>query len=103
MGTEAFDVNDIDIASIRLEGVAPIRSSVEDVASLLAEPNESECLTEGPDGYNDLTLKFETQSIVEVLGVYNDGEVWELYLDGVLKDGTPIEGSDYVLILDKGK
>jgi hypothetical protein len=37
LGTEDFDVNQIDIASIRLEGVAPIRSSYEDVATPVAD------------------------------------------------------------------
>lgn len=35
LGTETFDVTQIDIASLRLETVAPIRSSLEDVATPL--------------------------------------------------------------------
>ena len=33
LGTEDFDATTVDPASIRLQGVAPIRSSVEDLAS----------------------------------------------------------------------
>jgi hypothetical protein len=103
LGTETFDVSKIDVASIRLEGIAPLRSAYEDVTTPVLDEAECSCTTEGPDGYMDLTLKFETQSILEVLGDLNDGDVWELYLDGVFKDGTPFEGSDCVLILDKDK
>jgi hypothetical protein len=59
LGTGDFDVTDIDVASISLEGVDPIRSSVEDV-------------------------------------------VVELTLTGVLLDGTPIEETDCIVVLDRG-
>ena len=48
-------------------------------------------------------LKFDTQEIVEELGELNDGEVLPLILTGVDIDGTPIEGSDCVVIIQKGK
>ncbi len=102
-GTETVDVNDIDIVSIQLAGVSPIRSNYEDVATPLVDPDECECSTEGPDGYMDLTLKFETQAIADALGEAYDGEEFILYLTGYLYDGTPIEGSDCVRILNKGK
>jgi hypothetical protein len=38
LGTADFDVNTIDAASIRLAGVAPVRSTVEDVATPVADP-----------------------------------------------------------------
>jgi len=105
LGSEDFDVNAIDIASIRLEGVAPIRSSYEDVATPVSDGNQCECNTEGPDGYTDLTLKFKTREIVEALliehGELVDGEELVLTLTGELSDATPIEGTDCVLILGK--
>ncbi|MHC4736596.1 MAG: right-handed parallel beta-helix repeat-containing protein [Planctomycetota bacterium] len=61
LGSEDFDVSSIDVASIRLAGVAPIRSSYEDVATPVSDSNECECSTEGPDGFPDLTLKFENR------------------------------------------
>ena len=55
VGELIFDVNTVDIASIRLENIAPIRSKYDDVAtSLLDKQDECECTTLGPDGYTDL-------------------------------------------------
>jgi hypothetical protein len=104
LGTGDFDVTTIDPASIRLEGVASIRSKVEDVSTPVWDPQyECDCTTEGKDGFDDLTLKFNTREIVEVLGEVTDGEVLELTLTGELTDGTPIEGKDCIIIISKGK
>jgi len=103
LGSEDFDVNSIDAASIRLADVAPIRSSFEDVATPVADGNECECTTEGPDGYTDLTLKFKTQEIVEKLinayGELAGGQMLSLTLTGALYDGTLIEGTDCVRLV----
>ncbi len=104
LGTEDFDVTEIDLASIRLAGVAPIRSSIEDVSTpLLEKQDECDCITEGEDGIDDLTLKFDTQEIVSALGELADGDELVLTLTGELSDGTPIEGEDCIIILSKGK
>lgn len=108
LGTADFDVTQVDIASVRLEGIDPIRSSFEDVATPF-EPFTSkedcslDCTEEGPDGHMDLTLKFYTQEVVEVLGEVSDGDCLVLKLMGVQYDGTSIEGEDVVVILKKGK
>ncbi len=102
-GSETVDVYDIDIDSIQLAGVSPIRSNYEDVATGLVDPIECECSTEGPDGYIDLTLKFEIQAIADALGEAYDGEEFILYLTGYLYDGTPIEGSDCIIVRRKGR
>jgi len=104
LGTEDFDVTTIDPASIRLEGVAPIRSKVEDVSTPVWDPQyDCECTTEDEDGFDDLILKFDSREIVEVLGEVTDGEVLELTLTGELTDGTPIEGKDCIIVIRKGK
>jgi hypothetical protein len=103
LGSEDFDVSSIDVASIRLAGVAPIRSSYEDVATPVSDSNECECSTEGPDGFLDLTLKFETQRIVEAIGEVDHGDELTLELTGVLSYETHIEGSDCVIIRGKHK
>jgi len=103
LGSEDFDVSSIDVASIRLSGIAAIRSSFEDVETPLVDANECECSTEGPDGFLDLTLKFETQMIVEAIGEVDHGDELVLELTGVLSDETPIEGSDCVIIRGRHK
>jgi hypothetical protein len=42
LGAEDFDVTAVDIASVRLAGVAPIRSSFEDVATPLDDDSDSD-------------------------------------------------------------
>jgi WD40 repeat protein len=103
LGSEDFDVNTFDMASIRLAGVAPIRSSYEDVATPLSDSNECECPTEGTDGFLDLTLKFKTEDIVEAIGEVDHGDELMLELAGVLSDETPIYGSDCIIIRGKHK
>ncbi|MHC4692137.1 MAG: hypothetical protein ACYS67_05290 [Planctomycetota bacterium] len=103
LGSEDFDVNIIDVASIQLAGVEPIRSSYEDVAAPVSDGNDCNCITEGPDGFLDLTLKFKTQDIVATLGEVNHNDLLELQLDGVLHDETLIEGGDCVIIHGKHK
>lgn len=105
LGSEEFDVNTIDVASIALTGASPIRSSFEDVSAIVSDGNECECTTAGPDGYTDLTLKFATQAIVDEL-VRNWGElvhdqVLTLTLTGLLFDETAIEGGDCVVVRGK--
>jgi hypothetical protein len=103
LGSEEFDVSSIDVTSIRLAGVAPIRSSYEDVSTSVSDSNECECSTQGPDGFTDLKLKFETQKIVETIGEVSHGDELVLELTGVLSDETPIEGSDCIIIRGKHK
>jgi hypothetical protein len=102
LGTEDFDVTQIDTASIRLEGAAPIRSIIEDVSTpLLDKQDECDCASEGEDGFDDLTLKFDTQEVVSAPGEVADGDELVLTLTGKFSDGRPIEGKDCMTILLK--
>lgn len=97
LGTAGFDVNNVDLASLRLAGVAPIRSAYDDVAG----PFGGElcgCNNAGPDGFVDLMLHFDTRDIINAIGPLPSGER-VLTLTGTLLDGTPIEGKDCVVIL----
>jgi hypothetical protein len=103
LGQADFDVAMIDPESLLMEGVAPLRSSFEDVAAPNApEAEPCDCNDDGPDGYTDLTLKFRTQEIVEALGDVFDGETRALTITGVTVDGVAFEGTDCVRILKKG-
>lgn len=104
LGTLAFDVTDIDIASVRLEGVAPIRSRLKDKSSpVVPPPTECECTTEGRDGFIDLCLKFDKKEILSALGEVDVGDSFVLTLTGSLNDGTPVEGRDCIVMTQKGK
>ena len=105
LGSEDFDVNSIDAASIRLLDVAPVRSNYEDVSAPVIDGNECDCTEEGPDGYTDLTLKFETEEIVavitDVVPDVNGDDILALQLTGALTDETAIQGVDCVVIRGK--
>jgi hypothetical protein len=62
-------------------------------------PNQ--CTTAGPDGQNDLNLKFDAKPLLEKLGAVTNKEVRVLSLTGELDDGTPIKGKDVVFINKK--
>lgn len=107
LGSATLDVNDIDVATLALEGVAPVRSAIEDVAApfggaIQDPPQRDDCTTAGPDGFDDLTLKFPTKDLAAALGAVNDGDVLVLTLTGQLTNGTSIEGVDVVWIRKKG-
>jgi len=97
LGTEDFDVNEIDPKSVRLEGIPSKGSKLKDVATP-DQLEENGCNDFGPDGYTDLTLKFKNQEIIKALGDVSLGEVLTLELSGNLKDGTPFAGEDVVVI-----
>ncbi len=104
LGSDDFDVNDIDVSTVQLAGVDPLRSSVEDVTAPVGDPKEEcECTTDGPDGFDDLTLKFNNQLIVDALGAVADGDVVALEITGELLDGTPFAGSDCIIVKAKAK
>lgn len=114
LGTEDFDVTQVDPASIVLTmeglevGVAPLRWSPEDVATPYTGEEDGcyACTEEGPDGYLDLTLKFKMQEVIETLGLdeFNDGDCVMLKLTGNLTEdfgSTPFSGEDVIRIIEK--
>jgi hypothetical protein len=102
LGGPGFDVAAIDPSTVTLEGVPALRSSVEDVGTPVGDGEDCECTEAGADGYPDLTLKFDTQAVVQALGAVDDGDVLVLTLSGSLTNGFPIKGSDCVVIRAKG-
>ena len=84
LGTADFDVTDIDPSTIKLAGVNPLPLSwnLEDVATPFEPYTGKEdcyfdCNTEGPDGFFDLTLKFDTQGLL--------GAIESLYAIGTVE------------------
>jgi len=102
LGTDDFSVMGIDVQSLRLNGVAPLRSNVEDVATPATTQVDCGCTAAGPDGRPDLTLKFDRAMIAASLRDVADGQKVPLGLTGKLRNGWPIEGQDCVKIIRKG-
>ena len=100
LGNWDFDVNNIDIASLLLEGVAPTRSSYEDVAAPFGG-DLCGCAENGPDGLMDLTLKFSREDLLTALGSPQRGDL-SLTLTGTLLDGTPFEARDCIVLVPGG-
>jgi hypothetical protein len=106
LGTADFDVTDIDPETVTLEGVSPLRSSLEDTATpyqpFVGKPlDQYACELFGPDGYMDLVLHFDRQAIAAAIGSVANGDVVMLGLEGELFDGTPIVGEDVVRIIKR--
>jgi hypothetical protein len=91
------DLTQVEITSLRLEGVAPVSSEWEDET----EPYTGDlcaCFPEiGPDGDDDLVVEFPAQAVVEAVGIKAPGD-YVLTLTGTLTDGTLIEGQDCIYI-----
>jgi hypothetical protein len=96
-GSGHFDISAIDVGSVRLQGVPPIRSAWSKV---------------GPRGPVVLELKFDTREILKSLqpapvGALDNGAMVELALTGHLKSkygGGPIRGKDVItLITENGR
>ena len=111
LGTGDLDVATIDPASIRLNGVAPLRSGYEDVGTPFEpftgkENCALDCNEWEMDGWMDLTLKFSRQELVDALGgPPDDNECVVLTLTGNFYEewgGGPIVGEDVVGYKNRG-
>ena len=125
LGTDEFDVTQIDPATVRVVNlidpensdlhVAPLRWALEDVATPF-EPllGKEDCVADcwgwmcdedyPGDGYMDLTFKFRAREITAALGEVADGDCLVLRFIGNLQEdygGTPFVGEDVVWIIDK--
>jgi len=99
LGGEDIDVTQINIASLTLAGVTPIRSGLEDVATpfepVVGKEDCMDCTSDGPDGFLDLVLKFDRQAIAATIG---DVSCAVLTLEGKFLDGTPLVGEDVIRV-----
>ena len=102
LGADNFDVVDIDVTALSLEGIAPLRNHYKDETTPVINGQECECDSKKKDGFLDLIIKFDTEQVIDALSEIEEGQEWLLRLMGSLYDGTAIEGSDCILIKKKG-
>ena len=99
LGTEDFDALAVDIATIKLEGVSPARSTFADISSPAADGRDC---PKGTDGFADVVLKFDKQEIIAALGdladVSNKTEILLTLTCKLMDDETDFEGTDFVRI-----
>ena len=103
LATATFDVTTIDLSSVKLQGVSPLRSALEDVSTPFTGTlvSATSCTTTGPDGFTDLILHFSNPAVSAALGTVTRGQVLVLTLTGNLLPqfgGTSITGQDIVVI-----
>jgi hypothetical protein len=108
LGSATVSAEDIDPASVKLEGVTALRTDVEDVGEpfypLTGKADALDCNELPPDGWADLTVKFNLQDVVTALNTIeplSDGQERVLMVTGKLLDGTDFVGEDVVQILKK--
>lgn len=103
LGMPSLDVSTIDPASVRLDGVAPIRWAVEDVGTpyrpFVGKEDAYACHELYGDDIPDLTLKFNKQEIVETIGNVERGDVLVMQLTGAFEDGILFEGEDVMVVV----
>lgn len=100
LGTGDTDVRDIDVSTILLAGVAPLRSHVADVSGP-GSGGECACPTGVADGTDDLMLQFPSVQVVEALGDVAIGETVAVEVSGMLLDGRRFAVRDCVVIVGR--
>jgi hypothetical protein len=98
-GSEIFDIATLDMTSIRLAGVAPVRSSVGDIMD--ADP-EAPCDAPLADGFDDLLIKFDTQQLMAAIGGHEleHGTELILPLTANITDEDTILSEDFIWIIN---
>jgi hypothetical protein len=98
VGTVDFDVTHIDVSSVTLAGVSPIHHSIRDVTTPYYFPGgeriETDCSEDGPDGFADLTLKFDAQEVVQALETSLNRELVDREVLLISINGNVIGGGD---------
>jgi hypothetical protein len=103
LGSATFDVTQVDLSSLRLEGVAPLAKGgpkITDVAGPAPGSGMCACTTAGPDGYPDLMMRFQSQAIAEAIAPGYEGDR-ELTLTGYYLDGIPFEAKDCIVVVGR--
>ena len=98
VGSPTLNVRDIELASVRLAGFAPVRTAFDDVARAFST-TPCECIAVGVDGVEDLSLKFSGRDVAAALGPTAPGGTAILSLTGLLANGTPFEARDCLSIV----
>ncbi len=97
LGDAHFDVSRVNLSSITLENVAPLRWEVGDIA---APPSSgSSCPVTGADGRADVSFKFPRRDLAAALKSSPRADIYFMTLAGRLDNGTPFVANDYVRIL----
>lgn len=100
LGSTDIEITDVDPSMLEIEGVLPARRwSVEDVSTPLPpDSDDCQCTTEGPDGFPDLVMHFNYLAVVDAVGLQRNGTLAPVTVTGQLTDGTYFTGQDCLFI-----
>ncbi len=98
-----LDVNDIDLSTVQLNGVALSESLIVDLGGFYEKEEACDCDPSEFDGIMDLELTFNTQAVVATLGEVADGDNVVVSLSFDTMDGKSWTGEDCIKIIKKGK
>ncbi len=100
LGSDGIAAADVDQESLRVQGVAPDRTRVSDVATPFEGDleTESSCHEETKDGVDDIMMHVDTQALVDAFGPVSNGQTIVVEVTGSLADGTQVRGFDVVVI-----
>lgn len=101
LGSSTVDVTQIDLSTVRLEGVA-LLSHGQLLGDVETEDGDNDCVcdgTGGADGFMDQLLKFDQQDIAAAIPQPAVGDVVALTLTGAYFDGLPFEATDCITIV----
>jgi hypothetical protein len=118
LGTADFDVTAIDTTTIRLgvlnpsqvnplatepPGISPLRWNYEDVGApflpLFDKKDAYACNQSFPDRRLDLSLKFDAQALVDLVGIHPAQTSIRVWIWGKMLDERPFLGEDIILIV----
>jgi len=111
LGNTEFSVEQLDLSSLRLEGVAAydfhiVRDVGTPVASVIDIKHPRYCDATEKDGFDDIVVFFNRAKILDVLGEVTDKETVVLRLIGNLKEefgGKPVVAEDLVIMKNRGR
>jgi hypothetical protein len=96
-GSPGLDVFQIDLSTVNIFGVRPLRTAFLDVAAPTVDGVDGDCTANGPDGTEDLVLEFLAMDVVNCSGqAHVEGEPMELIIRGNRTDRTFFYGTDRV-------
>ncbi|MEW5702448.1 MAG: FlgD immunoglobulin-like domain containing protein [Candidatus Zixiibacteriota bacterium] len=98
LGSPVFDVHQVNLTSIDILELHPLTHEYEDVAGsgVPTESGDCECGTAGPDGYTDLVLMFDLDSVLALLSPCHPGDVRLLELTARTLNGRDLAGRDCI-------
>jgi len=96
LGSESLAIWDLDLTTLQLEGVSARRWMTTDVGG---PAMGEECRDTTPDGIRDLVLQFDLREVIAALAPVTSREERTVTLTGARLDGSPITGSDVVVVL----